>query len=307
MGPYKSIAVGGLTEHSEHYRYWWYDRHQALPMTAQLEEALIATNRFEVLDRAHLDKVLGEQRLSATDLADQGAVSKLGKVITAGAFVFGDVGYTYREVPKSEKCTDLLDSKKQHVCRSLTGESSLTATFKIVDVTTGRLVITKTLHEKRTHTNEAMDSRPDPIDRPALEQEARSAVVARFMKAIVPHQEYAEAKFKKDGDIPQLESGIGWAQHGEWQKAQETFSALVQSSEKNANLKAPQIAKCYWDLGLSYEYAGDYEKAIETINKAYALSNDADMLSEIASVKRLRSDAEKVARQGGMEVVAGEK
>src|SRR5207253_1163665 len=136
MAPYQSVAIGGLTERSDRYRYWhWYDRSQLHPLTGMLEEALVSANRFQVVDRQHLDSLLNEQKLSSSDLADQGSVSKLGKVVTAGAFIFGDVSDGYRESRKAEKCTILFD-KKQHTCRSVTGVFSVHATFKIVDVAT---------------------------------------------------------------------------------------------------------------------------------------------------------------------------
>ena len=54
---------------------------------------------------------------------------------------------------------------------------------------TGRLIIAKTYEEKRDDTNRGVDRRPQPIDRNGLERSARAAVIDRFMKAIVPHQE----------------------------------------------------------------------------------------------------------------------
>ena len=75
------------------------------------------------------------------------------------------------------------------------------------------------------------------------------------MKSIVPHQEFQQANFAKDGDIPQLEGGIGWAERGDWKKAQATFSQAIADSEKNPKIKSDQLAKCYWNLELAYEYA----------------------------------------------------
>jgi len=117
------------------------------------------------------------------------------------------------------------------------------------------------------------------------------------MKAIVPHQEFMYANFQKDSDIPQLEGGIGWAERGDWKKAQDSFNGAAQDAEKNVKLKAGQIAKCYWNLGLSYEYAGDYDKAEGMVNKAYTLSNDKDMLFEIDNIHRLQADSRKLAEQ----------
>jgi tetratricopeptide (TPR) repeat protein len=115
------------------------------------------------------------------------------------------------------------------------------------------------------------------------------------------------ANFVKEDKIPQLEGGIGWAERGEWKKAQETFNAAAQDAEKNTKLDAKTIAKCYWNLGLSYEYAGDYAKANDMINKAFTLSNDRDMLGELDNIKRLQADAARLASQASATEAAGAK
>jgi tetratricopeptide (TPR) repeat protein len=292
MSSYASVAIGEMRGN--------YDR----PMSEALEEALVASQRFTVVDRQHMDKVMRELQISSTDLADPGSAAKLGKVVTAGALIFGDVSRDYREHPSEDRTKD--KDGTMHTIYVLKGEMNVRAIFKIVDVSTGRLIVAKTYEEKRDDTNRGYDKRPDPIDRESLERAARQAVVERFMKAIVPHQEYMVANFQKDGDIPQLEGGIGWAERGDWKKAQDSFNTAAQDAEKNPKLKTGQIAKAYWDLGLSYEYAGDYAKAIDMINKAYTLSNDRDMLNELDNVKRLEADAKKLAEQtGGAEATGG--
>ena len=291
MAPYSSVAIGGMTGNADR------------PMTDSLEEALVNTQRFTVVDRQHMDKVLRELQLSSTDLADPNAAAKLGKVVTAGALIFGDVQNQFREQPSESHYKD--DKGVQHTWHEIKGEANVRATFKIVDVSTGKLIIAKTYEERRSDTNRALDKRPDPIDRLSLERAARQAVIDRFMKAIVPHQEFMYASFQKDGDIPQLEGGIGWAERGDWKKAQDTFNGAAQDAEKNVKLKAAQIAKCYWNLGLSYEYAGDYDKADAMINKAYTLSNDKDMLAELDNIKRLQADAAKLAEQTSASAAGG--
>jgi tetratricopeptide (TPR) repeat protein len=283
MAPYQSVAVGEMTGAGNR------------PMTDSLEEALVNTNRFAVVDRQHMAQLMRELQLSSTDLADPRAAAKLGKVVTAGALIFGDVQHGYREQPNETRYQD--DKKIWHTWYSVKGETFVRATFKIVDVATGRLIVARTYEERRDDVNRALDRRPEPIDRMALENAARRAVVERFMKAIVPHQEFMFANFQKDSDIPELEGGIGWAERGEWKKAQGTFNEAAQAAEKNVKLKAGQIAKCYWNLGLAYEYAGDYDKAEAMVNKAYSLSNEKEMLGEIDNIHRLQADAKKLAEQ----------
>jgi hypothetical protein len=221
-------------------------------------------------------------------------------VVTAGAMIFGDVQENYREFPSEQHYQD--DKKVQHTLYLLRGEFHVRANFKVVDVATGRLIVAKTYEEKREDTNRGQpDRRPDPVDRDGLTRAGRAAVVDHFMKAIVPHQEFMVANFKKDGDIPQLEGGIGWAERGDWKKAQDAFNDGVGSAEKNVKLKSGQVGSAYWDLGLSYEYAGDYDKASDMINKAYTLTNDKDMLGELDNIKGLQADAKRLAEQSGGE------
>ena len=290
MSPYSSVAVGGMTGTGG-------------AIANGLEEALVQTQRFTVVDRQHLDRIMRELQLSSTDLADPHSASKLGKVVTAGALIFGDVNDGYRETPSEERSKD--KDGNAHIEFKIHGIYNVRATFKVVDVATGRLLIAKTYEERREDTNRATDKRPEAIDRNGLERAARHAVIERFMKAIVPHQEFANAAFQKDSDIPQLEGGIGWAERGEWKKAQDAFNGAATDAERNVKLKPPQIAKAYWNLGLSYEYAGDYQRAADMINKAYGFSSDKDMLRELDNIKQLEADAKRLAEQTSAEAAGG--
>ncbi|HEY5675586.1 MAG TPA: CsgG/HfaB family protein [Myxococcales bacterium] len=290
MAPYQTVAIGEMNGPGSRV------------MTETLEEALLGSNRFTVVDREHIASVMRELRLSSSDLADPGSAAKLGKVVTAGALIFGDVYTSYREEPDENRYKD--EKGAPHTQYLIKGEAYARATFKIVDVSTGRLIVAKTYEEKRDDLNRTVDRRPQPIDRIGLESATRRAVVDRFMKAIVPHQEFMFANFQKDSDIPQLETGIGWAERGDWKKAQDTFSTAAQEAETK-KLKSGQISKCYWNLGLSYEYAGDYDRAETMVSKAYALSNEKNMLGEIDNIHRLQADAQKLAEQNASPGIAG--
>src|SRR6267143_375784 len=256
MVAYQSVAVGEMRGRGNTI------------MGDSLEEALLGTNRFQVLDRQHMSSILRELSLSASDLADPSKAAQLGKVMTAGALIYGDVDEQYREIPSEDRIKNKDGSMV--MIYKLRGEARTRATFKIVDVATGRLIIAKTYEEGRDDTNTGYGKRPEPIDRDGLERSARRSVLDRFMRAIVPHQEYVTASFQKDSDIPQLEGGIGWAERGDWKKAQATFS-----------------------------------QAIAAVQKAYELSNDKDMLRELDNIKRLQDEAKRVSEQTAAPVVGG--
>ena len=284
MGPYSSVAVGDMR-----------GRGDARAFSDGLEEALVNTQRFQVVDRDHMAQTMRELQLSSTDLADPTKAAKLGKLVAAGAIVYGDFDERYNEHRDESHYAD--SDKKDHTVRSLTGEATVRATFKVVDVSTGRLLIAKTYEDRKEDTNRATDGAPDPIDRDPLIQGARHTVLDRFLKAIVPHQEFVYAHFLKEGDIPQLEGGIGWAERGSWDKAKETFNNAIGAAEKNTKIGAKQLSKAYWDLGLAYEYSADYDNATKMVQKAYDLGQDSDYLDELDNIKRLQSDAKKLSEQ----------
>ncbi|MBS2022869.1 MAG: tetratricopeptide repeat protein [Deltaproteobacteria bacterium] len=287
MAAYRTVAIGQISQHG-------YGGNSG-QLAGMVEQALFDSGRFDVLDRTHMDQVMRELRLSASDLADSSKAAQLGKLVTAGALVYGEADDRYTENTKEDKYQD--KDKNNHITYTIRGEALIRATFKITDVSTGKLLITKTYEERRSDQNSATDKRPEGLDKERMFQGARQAIVERFMKAIAPHKEFANANFQKDGDIPQLEGGIGYAERGDWKKAQDTFQAAISAAENNAKIGSKTLAKAYFNLGLAFEYAGDYDKAQKMIEKASDLSNDPDYLHEIDNVRQLQADQKKLAEQ----------
>ena len=287
MAPYTSVGVGDVKYSG--------NTGGNNAVGALLEQELVAADRFQVVDRQRMDAVMRELQLSASDLSNPSSATKLGRQITAGALVFGDVTENYQEQASEEHSQD--KDNKPHTKFVLRGTANVRATFKVVDVSTGRLLISKTYTEKRETTNNGYDKKPEPVDRENLLVGGRNEVVKKFMKAIVPHQEFANAPFQKDGDLPQLEGGIGWAQRGDWKKAQDAFNGAIADADKNPKIKSDQLAKAWFDLGLSYEYNAEYDKAQKAVEKAQQLSGNNEYLNEIASIRQLQADAKKLAEQ----------
>src|SRR3989440_1297152 len=173
MIAYQSVAVGDMRG----------GRGTAV-MGDSLEEALLGTNRFQVLDRQHMNSIMRELSLSASDLADPSKAAQLGKVMTAGALIYGDVDEQYRDVP-SEDSIKNKDGTRVTLYK-LRGEVRTRATFKIVDVATGRLIIAKTYEERRDDTNTGDGRRPRPIHPHALERPARPGALDLFIPPLHP-------------------------------------------------------------------------------------------------------------------------
>jgi tetratricopeptide (TPR) repeat protein len=292
MAPYRTVAVAELRGKADRV------------LTQTLEEALVASNHFQVVDEQRTASTLRDLKLSFADLSNPEQAAKLGKVLGQSALIYGDADESYRE----ENSEEHIKAEKEGApttIHKLFGELTVRATFRILDVSTGRFVVARTYEERRSDTSRGIDRRPDPIDRRALASSARAAVVERFLRAVVPYQEFVTADFRKDGDLPQLETGIGFAERGEWKKAQDSFGAAAAQLEKNPDPDRKKLEKAYWDLGLSYEYAGDYDKASQTLRKGYDLTQDKAMLRELDRVQQVRDESRRVAASAPPEVASG--
>jgi tetratricopeptide (TPR) repeat protein len=291
MAPYETVAVGQLGGKVD-------------PGLAQgVEEALVASKHFQVVDQKRTSDALREQQLSWSDLSQPAKAAKLGKALGKSVLIYGDADESYREESSEQRIKDK-DSSSTVV--KLFGEMTVRATFRLVDVSTGQTVVTKTYEEKRSDTSLALERRPDPIDKQQLARSARAEVVERFLKSVLPYEEFVTAGFQTDSDLKDLDRGIAFAEQGDWKKAQEAFGAAVADLTKSPEPDRKKLAKAYWDLGLAYEYAGDYDKATQTVRKAYELTQDKAMLRELDGIDSLRQVPRRAsAERAAPEVASG--
>jgi tetratricopeptide (TPR) repeat protein len=223
----------------------------------------------------------------------------------------------YSETPHEDRFTN--KKGEQHFHRYTTAQLTLQATFRLTDVTTGTLLLARRFSAERKQgpadtaqkiassvlgavfsqlSDQSTDITDDPPDRAALERDACAEVVGKFVAAIQPTTRMEVVEFATDSAVPQLEAGIGWAQHGDWRKAQDVFNTAIQDSERNPKIGAGTLSKVYFNAALSYEYAGEHEKALTLLDRAYPLSGgNKRILDEMDNVKRMQAEAKKVAEQ----------
>ena len=279
-----------------------------------IEEKLVEGGHFQVVDRTHMTQVMDELRLSASDLAQGNNAVKLGGLVTAGALISGSVDARYRELPRSRTWKDSKGASQTEHWKE--GEAYLRANLKLIDVTSGRLLLARSFEAKEeTRASLApsgggfalkllgalaeaagpIDHRPP--DRSMLERDARTRVVEAFVNAVAPRKEEVEVRFAVDAKIPQLESGIGWAQRGEWKKAQDSFAEALHAAENDPRIDSKVLAKAYLDAGLAHALGGDHAGGLKLLGKAYDLSADPYVLEQIDFAKRLADESRRLSEQ----------
>lgn len=272
-------------------------------ITGRLKQAVADAGRFKLVSREHMDEVMRELRLSASDLADADSQRKLGKLMTGSILIGGGVeSFEYNENQgyNQTTCTKTVNKKTvEYPCtkRTRTGKAEVAVAFDTIDIATGENLKPKRLQCTRTRATEATDGTPPSIDGDALLEDCANEIVTKYLRAIAPWQDYVNAPFKKDGDAPALEIGISFAARGEWSDAIAKFQEAIDFLRSKPDVDAETVAKAHWNLGLAYEYTFQFDKASEEVKRAFEMTQDAAMLRELDNIKRLRAEQEKLREQ----------
>ena len=272
-------------------------------MSAYIKQKALESGYFKVIDRNHLDKVMAELKLSTSDLVDNNSRKKLGRLMTGSVLILGNIlDYKYSENMSRETrvCTRTVENKEyKYKCTQYyrKGTAVVRASFDIVDIETSETLRSKALESRQYGATRAINERPARIDSNLLLDTCMKKVASNLIRAIAPWKDVVTANFKKDGDLPMMEAGIGYAQAGLWDDALIQFKSAVEMADTNPDISPKVAALAYWNLGLAYEYTAQFEDAEASIKKAFALSSDADYLRELKNIEKLKSDNKRLKEQ----------
>ena len=258
-------------------------------MTSKLFES----GKFEVVDRANIDRIMREHSLNLSGSVDQKTAAQLGKLVGAAVLVFGNVSNYKYEVKKTVGDPWRDKEGRLHQTHYVKGTAKVTASLQVVGLTTGAILAAKTISKEMEEKNSADNGWPEAPDQDAIVGSAVNATVDAFIKMIAPYTEYVNVTFAKaDSKLPELERGINFAKAGQWPDAVEQF--------KTATVKAPTHQGAYFNLGLAYEYTGQFDKAEEALKTANKIESCDKCIQEIGSVKRLAAERKKLEAQGAL-------
>ncbi|BCS95142.1 hypothetical protein DSLASN_07740 [Desulfoluna limicola] len=253
------------------------------------------------MDRSNLDRLLKEQNLSISDVSNPNSSVQLGKVMGSNAFIFGQV-YTRKYTLKrsSSKATCRNDGKK-YTCRryKVKGTWSLKVGFKMVDTSTGKIIATKVIEETKSKSKSKREERPEVTwDKERVFSSLQNNLVDRFMMMIAPYTVYSDVKLFDDDDLPWLETGIKFAENGDWKTAIEMFESAVAEAERNPDIEQKLRARAHYNLGVAYGYSGQYNKGIEELKEACKLNPEDVFFDELKKIKQFQVDEERLKEQG---------
>ncbi len=260
-----------------------------------LTSKLFETGKFEIVDRANVDRIMKEHKLNLSGAVDEKTAPQLGKLVGAEVLVFGNVSTYKYDVHKSTGKPRTDSKGKPSVTYQVKGLSRVTLSFQVVNLATGVVLAAKTISRESEKENTGNEAWPSEPDRDAVMGASAHDAVTIFVRMITPSTEYVEVTFaRRDSDIPELERGINFARIGQWKDAVDQFKI---ATEKN-----PSHQGAFWNLGLAYEYSTQFDKAEESFRKADNIKPCEKCIKEIANVRRLAEERRKLDEQGALKM-----
>jgi hypothetical protein len=268
-------------------------------LAAELSEAIMATQRYALVERQRLDAVLREIKLSADGHVSDATAMTFGEMTGAATLVAGDVfaaDYHEHVVRDETKCAK---DGKLVVCSSYvrSARAAMNVSLRVIETESGRLLAIKQLEAAAELRAQAYDTPPPPFDASsAMLATCRKDVASQFAKVIAPHDVEELVHLFDDGDLPELERGNNFARLGSWDQAEAQYNAAL-SRAKSAGMKPALVALATYDLGVAVGYGGDLDGGLALVEGAYALDPRDVYLERVTRLRQMKVDAALVKEQ----------
>ncbi|MAT38350.1 MAG: hypothetical protein CL946_01965 [Ectothiorhodospiraceae bacterium] len=109
---------------------------------------------------------------------------------------------------------------------------------------------------------------PPSLNVDGMLRETAAYLVDEFLELTRVITERRIVTFLTDGEFPEIKHGIEKAKAGEWNEAAALFKKLAEE-----NPLAEEADKLWYNLGVAYQFGGDFRSAIESYERAQAIEN----------------------------------
>lgn len=282
----QKIALGGITGKG------------AAALEPEIFQAIFETGRFSVLSSAQTRKLLQENSLVEASFSSNYPRNNLSALGDATLLLGEITAYDREQVieEREERDYDLNGLLRVYHVRQRRVWVTIEAWFQLIDCQTGEVVALRLFRSKvEAKSDEArylprrVSSSPPAVpylDERLLFAKAREQIVNELMKLLVPYQDTADVYLYAERKIPALAQGVRFARMGDWVAAKEHF--------EEALAEHPESDKAMYNLGVAYEYLGEFNKAIPLFRKAYQKKPIAQYQRELVHCKRLREEQKRL-------------
>jgi curli biogenesis system outer membrane secretion channel CsgG len=264
----------------------------------RLVAKLVNNQYYTVIERKELSKILQEQALSLSGVIDANQAAEVGKLLGAEGLIMGSGTYNVQDRGQWETYKEKKVEKKRY---RIFRQVDVKFTYKIVNITTGTIVASKTnsastgrnksAKYSSTGKNEKEAMNNIPAWRPIVDDMV-DKVLNQTLWQVAPHY-VTESREIEEGDSEQMEIAVEYAKRNLWEDAREVWDMVAadQSAEKEDRVGAT------YNLGLYYELTGDLDVAERLFDKAFKMSGDSKYLDSRARIERRRKELERLKQQ----------
>lgn len=249
---------------------------------------------FKVVDRNEVNSLLDALRGRRGKQWDGEAASLLSEWRSAEVFLEGEIlSQVLAETVGEDRWVDL--HGKRHTTYTRQCIADVSVLIELVHTDGDKVFDRVTIEGSSTGTTSAVDHVPELIDEEFLLDQARDQVVRRYLRRIVPHEEYVQVRLYQDGSFPDLVVGNGYAQAGSWDRALQSYRRALEQMDGEY---AAYRYKALFNIGVGLEYTDQFEQARRALRDAYALEQDRMILSEIQNVDQREREFDALLQQG---------
>lgn len=169
-----------------------------------------------------------------------------------------------------------------------TGTASVSVDFKVIDVSSGKVLLRKTVEDSLEEKTSGQGAAPS-IDGAALQDQLLATLAESFHGQISPHGVSEQVFFEADSKAKALKTGANRAMSGDLEGAIAAFEEGLSQAQAKGDAKA--IAKAQFNLGTALIIAGDYEAGIERLETAQAAADKTAWGELLLASRQWQDDA----------------
>ncbi|MBN2410458.1 hypothetical protein JXQ31_02125 [candidate division KSB1 bacterium] len=156
----KRVAVFSFEDKSSHQYRWWTGQPVGEGMSDMLVTALVKTDKYQVIEREELNKLLQEQQLGMSGVVTQQTAAQAGKALGVELAIFGSV----TEFGYSESSKGIRLHQKGFGIGGKSSTATVGIDIRFVNTTTGEILKAESVRKEESKRGLSLDTQKFSFD-----------------------------------------------------------------------------------------------------------------------------------------------
>ena len=260
------------------------------PCAQQFSDLLVPVlqaNRVEVVNRQQLDALLTEHRFQVGGSVDPTTAVALGKVLGPSVMIF--IAASRCSVERNLLSEKQFIGPPVNVSRT---QAHFLASLHTVDLATGRELAVQSLETNPRKENRSANGVAEYPGEVEVQDVAVHEAATKAERLYFPWTETRQVAFM-NGKECNLKAAYDLLRAGDNVGALKLSRENVETCKSDP--KANHQSDAWYNLGVAYFVADDYDNALQALDQANKLHSDKAILEAITAIRQQKADAERAA------------